>query len=83
MAVMRELCARGRRVRIVNRSGKADVPSGVEVTQADVADLAAARQAGQGAHVTPHAEAIRQTVTWYRRHLGLPAATTDVQAVLI
>jgi nucleoside-diphosphate-sugar epimerase len=51
MAVMRELCARGRRVRMVNRSGKANVLPDVEVTQADVTDPGAARLAGQGASV--------------------------------
>ena len=51
MAVMRELRSRGKRVRVVNRRGQADVPAGVEAAQADITDLAAAREACQGATV--------------------------------
>jgi nucleoside-diphosphate-sugar epimerase len=46
---MRALVAMGKRVRMVNRSGKADVPAGVEVVKADAYDLASAKAAVQGA----------------------------------
>ncbi len=51
MATMQALVARGRRVRMVNRSGRAHIPAGVEVVAADVTDHAAARQAASGAAV--------------------------------
>jgi nucleoside-diphosphate-sugar epimerase len=35
LAIMEELLARGKRVRMINRSGRAEVPSGVEVVQGD------------------------------------------------
>jgi nucleoside-diphosphate-sugar epimerase len=38
MAVMRELAARGRQVRAVNRSGTAEVPADVQVVAGDVSD---------------------------------------------
>jgi uncharacterized protein YbjT (DUF2867 family) len=38
MAVMDALMQSGRRVRMVNRSGKASVPEGVEVVGGDAAD---------------------------------------------
>jgi nucleoside-diphosphate-sugar epimerase len=51
-AVMRTLREGGRRVRMVNRSGSADVPEGVEVLAADVTgDAAGARRACEGAAV--------------------------------
>jgi nucleoside-diphosphate-sugar epimerase len=50
-AVVRELVARGRRVRCVTRSGKADVPSGVETLAGDVSHLEDARRVCAGASV--------------------------------
>jgi nucleoside-diphosphate-sugar epimerase len=50
-ATMRELVKQGRRVRMVNRSGKADVPAGVEVVSADAFNPASAREAANGAAV--------------------------------
>jgi uncharacterized protein YbjT (DUF2867 family) len=38
MAVMDELVSRGTRVRMVNRSGRANVPEAVEVVGSDAAD---------------------------------------------
>jgi hypothetical protein len=38
MAVMDELVSRGTRVRMVNRSGRANVPEAVEVVGGDAAD---------------------------------------------
>ena len=44
----------GLQVRLVNRSGKADAPQGVEVVAADVTDPAAARKVCEGAAVVFH-----------------------------
>lgn len=46
---MVELIRLGKRVRMVNRSGKADVPAGVEVIAADAYDLNSTKAAVQGA----------------------------------
>ncbi len=51
LSVVDELVRRGQAVRVVNRSGKADVPAGVEVTAADIYDRLAARNAARGAAV--------------------------------
>jgi nucleoside-diphosphate-sugar epimerase len=52
MSVMDELIRRGpRRVRMVNRSGSARVPDGVEVVGGDATDEAFARDASKGASV--------------------------------
>jgi nucleoside-diphosphate-sugar epimerase len=52
MSVMDELTQRGRRrVRMVNRSGRASVPDGVEVVGGDATDEAFAREASEGASV--------------------------------
>jgi nucleoside-diphosphate-sugar epimerase len=52
MSVMDELMQRGRRrVRMVNRSGRASVPDGVEVVGGDATDEAFAREASEGASV--------------------------------
>jgi nucleoside-diphosphate-sugar epimerase len=52
MSVMDELVQRGpRRVRMVNRSGRAVVPDGVEVAGGDATDEAFAREASEGASV--------------------------------
>lgn len=50
-AVMRELLRRGKRVRMVNRSGKANVPNGVEVIKGDATDIISAKAVTQGASV--------------------------------
>jgi uncharacterized protein YbjT (DUF2867 family) len=50
MSVMDELVQRGRRrVRMVNRSGRARVPEGVEVVGGDATDEAFAQEASEGA----------------------------------
>jgi nucleoside-diphosphate-sugar epimerase len=54
-AIVRELVARGKRVRAVTRSGHGDVPKGVEAIRADAADTIRARQACAGAAVVYHA----------------------------
>jgi nucleoside-diphosphate-sugar epimerase len=51
MAVMDELVQRGRRVRMVNRSGRARVPHGVEVVGGDATDEAFTREVSRGASV--------------------------------
>jgi nucleoside-diphosphate-sugar epimerase len=54
-AIVRDLVARGKRVRAVTRSGGSDVSDGVEVVRADAADKAGARAACAGAAVVYHA----------------------------
>jgi nucleoside-diphosphate-sugar epimerase len=54
LAVAARLVASGQRVRLVNRSGKADAPPGVEVVAADVTEPAAARKVCEGAAVVFH-----------------------------
>ena len=48
---MDELVRKGRRVRVVNRSGRARVPEGVEVVGGDAADPGFTREASEGASV--------------------------------
>jgi len=52
--IVRELAAQGERVRAVNRSGKADVPAGVEVVRADAMNRDQAIAAAAGARVIYH-----------------------------
>ena len=51
MAVMDEVVRRGTRVRMVNRSGRARVPHGVEVVGGEATDSTFAREASEGASV--------------------------------
>jgi nucleoside-diphosphate-sugar epimerase len=51
LAVMRELLALGKRVRLVNRSGTAAAPESVEVVKGNAADPASTRQVCQDATV--------------------------------
>jgi nucleoside-diphosphate-sugar epimerase len=51
LAVMDELVSKGERVRMVNRSGRASVPHGVEVVGGDAADPTFTREASDGASV--------------------------------
>jgi nucleoside-diphosphate-sugar epimerase len=53
-AVVRELAGRGLRVRAVTRSGKGDVPDGVQQMAADIGTPEGARQACEGAAVVYH-----------------------------
>lgn len=55
MAVMNELSQRNVHIRMVNRSGKADVPPDVEIIAADVTLSGKAVQAAEGASVIYHA----------------------------
>ncbi|MBZ0301919.1 MAG: NAD-dependent epimerase/dehydratase family protein [Anaerolineae bacterium] len=52
---MDELVARHKRVRMINRSGRANLPAGVELMAGDAADLAFARKAAEGASVVYNA----------------------------
>jgi nucleoside-diphosphate-sugar epimerase len=52
--VVRELAARGNRVRAVNRSGRADVPRGVQALAADATNPASMRAVCRGAAVVYH-----------------------------
>jgi len=54
LAVARHLAARGNRVRAANRGGRADLPNGVEVVGANVAEVADAKRACEGAAVVYH-----------------------------
>lgn len=54
LAVARSLMSSGKRVRLVNRSGRADAPQGAEVVAADAADPVAARRVCEGAAVVFH-----------------------------
>jgi uncharacterized protein YbjT (DUF2867 family) len=51
MSVMDELVLRSKRVRMINRSGRANVPEGVEVVGGDAADPASTREASAGSSV--------------------------------
>src|SRR5215217_3145798 len=51
LAVMDELVSKSKRVRMVNRSGRASVPHGVEVIGGDATDEVFAREASEGASV--------------------------------
>lgn len=51
MAIMDELVARGKRVTMINRRGKADVPNGVAVVAGDATNPEFTRQVCQGATV--------------------------------
>ena len=50
-ATMRELVKNGKCVRMINRSGKADVPAGVEVVAGNAYDATSTTQLCQGAAV--------------------------------
>ena len=54
-ALVRELLARGERVRAVSHSGRATFPRGAKVVRADASDAASAREASLGAAVIYHA----------------------------
>ena len=49
LAVVRELLAKGKRVRVVNKSGQAEVPGNVEAKAGDIGDPAIAREVCRGA----------------------------------
>jgi len=51
LAVMDELVSKGKRVQMVNRSGRADVAEGVEIVGGDAADPTFAREVSVGASI--------------------------------
>ncbi len=53
-AVVHELVAQGKSVRAVNRSGRADVPEGVEMVKGDMTDPASLHTVCKGASVVYH-----------------------------
>lgn len=55
MSITDELTKKGKRVRLVNRGGKANVPEGVEVVRGDAMDPSFTREASAGAHVVYNA----------------------------
>jgi nucleoside-diphosphate-sugar epimerase len=54
LAVVETLAGRGRSVRLVTRSGRADTPGGVQVVAADVSDPERAAEAARGAAAIYH-----------------------------
>ena len=54
LAVGRNLAEQGKPVRVVNRNGRAELPEGVEILAADVAESAEAKRACDGAAVVYH-----------------------------
>lgn len=85
-ALVRELAAQGKRVRAVNRSGKADLPAGVERFAADITDPGAARRACEGAAVVYHCANVPYQ-DWYTVLPvfmdNLTAASAETGAVLV
>jgi nucleoside-diphosphate-sugar epimerase len=85
-AVVRELVAQSKRVRAVNRSGRADVPAGVQTVKGDATDLASTREACWGASVVYHCVNVPYG-EWHRQlmpmmnHLIDAAATTEAKLV--
>ncbi|GHO46459.1 NAD-dependent epimerase/dehydratase family protein [Ktedonospora formicarum] len=51
VSLAEELIARGKHVRLVNRSGKGNVPEGAELVAGDASKLATAQEVSQGAEV--------------------------------
>lgn len=75
-AVMAELVAQGKQVCVVNRSGKLDVPAGVEVARGDAADPASTKTLCQGAEVVYHCAGAPYT-QWLEK---LPAMQAGILA---
>jgi nucleoside-diphosphate-sugar epimerase len=78
-AIMRELLARGERVRMVNRSGKADVPAGVEVVRADLYNSREAQEVMHGAEVVYQASQPPYQ-DWQEKFPPLQASILDAAA---
>lgn len=86
MTVARELDRRGIRVRMVNRSGNAEVPSGVETVAADLSDPSAAREATHGSAVVYNAinPAYHKWIDLFPPiHTNVIEATTRAEARLV
>jgi nucleoside-diphosphate-sugar epimerase len=76
LAVARHLAGRGDRVRAVNRSGRADLPRGVETLAADVAEQAEIKRVCDGADVVFHC-ANPTYAKWPELHPPLMRAIID------
>lgn len=83
---MRELKRQGRHVRLVNRSGKVDAPSDVELVAADASNPESAKKAASGAAVVYHC-AVPPYAEWPRQAPPLmegiieASASTDARLV--
>ncbi len=75
-ALVRELLRRGRRVRAVNRSGRIEVPAGVEVMAADATDADRMQEVCRGAGVVYNTV----NVPFLRWRESFPAAVDGVLA---
>lgn len=75
-SVMRPLVAQGERVRMVNRSGKADVPAGVEVCADDAYNVEAVKRLTEGAAVVYQC-AQPEYHTWAEKFPPLQAAILE------
>ena len=80
LATAGALAARGRRVRVVNRSGKMPIPAGVEAAAADAADPDEARRVCTGAAVVYHC-ANPPYARWEAQFPGLQAAILQAAEV--
>ena len=86
MAVMDELVKAGKSVRMVNRSGKADVPAGVEVLAADASKPTEAAAASHGAAVVYHCANVpyeKWTTLFPPLTRGIMAGAKSVGALLV
>ena len=86
LAVMRELVARGKHVRMVNRRGQANVPPGVVVIQADASDAGSARKACKEANVVYNcagADYTKWPELWPPIMDGIIAGAASVDAKLV
>lgn len=86
LTIAEELSRRGSRVRVVNRSGEAPVPPGVENVAADLSDPTEARSAIQGAAVVYNAvnPAYHRWVDLFPPiHAGIIEAATQAKARLV
>jgi len=79
LAIMRELLRRGKRVRMVNRSGNGRFPVGVETAAADVTNLAAARAACKDATVVYHT-ATPPITQWKRLYVAIQKGVIEAAA---
>jgi nucleoside-diphosphate-sugar epimerase len=75
-ALVRELVSRGRRVRAVNRSGRMNVPDGVETAAGDATDVDRMREVCRGAAVVYNAV----NVPFVQWRTGFPAAVDGILA---
>ena len=75
-AVVRELVGRGKRVRAVNRNGRADLPAGVELVKGDATDPESTRAACEGAAVVYNCTNVPYS-QWEEKMPALMAGTIE------